>query len=353
MKAVVMAGGQGTRFWPASRRNRPKQFLNILGQRTMLQETMTRLEPLLKPADLYVVCREDYVDDVKTQAPGLSDAQIIAEPLPRNTAACIGLGALRISLSDPEEVMVALPADHRISNVSEFQRALEAAENLARDGWLVTFGIRPTYPATGYGYLERGPRLGEFNGREAFEVVRFVEKPKAEMASEMLTDDRYDWNSGIFIWKTSRILKEIEASMPALYEALTRIKQQPDNVRVARAAFRDLEHVSIDHGVMEKSQRVACLPVDLGWSDVGSWRVVADLLPADEAGNVANSFLVPLDSRGCVVHTSPEKLVALIGVEDLVVVETADAVLVCPKDRAEEVQQVVAELQVRGLEEFL
>ncbi len=353
MKAVIMAGGQGTRFWPASRRGRPKQFLNILGQRTMLQETMARLDPLLGSSDLFVVCPADYVQDVRTQAPGLSDAQVIVEPAPRNTAACIGLAAQKLARRSADDVMVALPADHSIRDVDELHQLLASAETLARDGWLVTFGIRPTFAATGYGYLERGESLGRFGGKEAFRVRRFLEKPDAGKARKLLESGGFDWNSGIFVWKVSRILEEIERSMPDLHEALTEISRDPDDVQRGRRAFERLGPVSVDYGVMEKAERVASFPADLGWSDVGSWPALAELLPKDEQGNVANSFLVGLDSRDCMVHASSGKLVALVGVEDLIVVETPDALLICPRERSEEVQKVVAELHARKLEEYL
>ncbi len=348
-----MAGGQGTRFWPASRQNRPKQFLNILGQRTMLQETMARLEPLLKPSDLYVVCQQEYLEDVRTQAPGLPDEQIIIEPIPRNTAACIGLAASRLARSFSDEVMVALPADHAIQKVDEFHRVLKAAEALAREDWLVTFGIRPSFPSTGYGYLERGPQLGRFAGEMAFEVKRFIEKPDRARAERFVKEGRFDWNSGIFVWKIPAILAEIEKSMPALHASLAEIGSEPANHQAALEAFQRLPSLSIDYGVMEKAERVAAIPADLGWSDVGSWRVLADVLPTDEHGHIANSFLVPLDSSRCVVHSTPGKLVALIGVEDLIVVETPDALLICPRERSEDVQKIVAELKVRKLDEFI
>lgn len=353
MKAVIMAGGRGARFWPASRISRPKQFLNILGQRTMLQETMARLDSLLTSSDLYVVCNQEYVEDVRTQAPGLSARQIIVEPAPRNTAACVGLAATMLADQFPEEVMVALPADHLIQDVNRFHRLLKAAERLAQDDHLVTFGVRPRFAATGYGYLERGEPLGEFGGEQAFEVVRFIEKPDREMAEKLVRQDRFDWNSGIFAWKISTILRTIEQHMPELHECLQQIGSSADQHSEAQEAYTRLPSVSIDVGVMEKAERVAVIPADLGWNDVGSWRVLADILSADEAGNVANSFLVPLDSRRCIVRSSSGKLVALIGVEDLVVVETPDALLVCPRERSEEVRRLVDELSARGLEEFL
>ncbi len=353
MKAVVMAGGKGTRFWPANRSNRPKQFLNILGQRTMLQETMARLEPLLSGEDLYVVCEERYVADVTNQAPGLSTAQIIVEPLARSTAACIGLAALHLEREHPEEVMAVLPADHVIEDKKEFHQVLRAAGELAKQGWLVTFGIQPSFPSTGYGYVERGESLGSFQGREAFRAVRFTEKPNASDARTFYRSGRHDWNSGMFVWRVDEIRRRIALQMPKLDDALEELKDTGDDRQAAHRIFQGLESISIDYGIMEEAPRVATIPCRLGWSDVGNWRSLEGVLQSDDARNVFNCPHVALDSRKCIVHATAGKLVALAGVEDLVVVETPDAVLVCHRDRTEEVKQIVAELEKKKLLEYL
>ncbi len=353
MKAVIMAGGRGTRFWPASRQSRPKQFLNIAGQRTMLQETMARLDPLLSREDLYVVCEQRYLRDVLNQAPGLAQEQVIVEPLARNTAACVGLAAAHLEEKHPDEVMAVLPADHVIEDIAEFHQALRAAEELAQRGWLVTFGIHPTFPSTGYGYVERGESIGSFQGREAFRAVKFTEKPPTATAREFYRSGRHDWNSGMFVWRVDEIRKRIALQMPRLDGVLEDWKDCRDDVEKARRAFSDLESISIDYGIMEDAPRVATIPCRLGWSDVGNWRSLHDVLGDDGDGNVFNCTHVSLDSRNCIVHATAGKLVALAGVENLVVVETPDAVLICHRDRSEDVKEIVSELEKKKLLEYL
>ncbi|MGH9338244.1 MAG: mannose-1-phosphate guanylyltransferase [Acidobacteriota bacterium] len=353
MKAVIMAGGHGTRFWPVSRKNLPKQFLSITGPRSMLQETVSRLHPTLKPADIHIVCAPEFAAQARSQAPELAARQVIVEPAPRNTAACIGLSALHLRRQFPDEVMVALPADHVIQKTEEFRAALESAQHLAREGWLVTFGIEPAYPATGYGYVERGTEIRHFNNKSAYRVTRFTEKPDLETATEFLRNNRHYWNSGIFVWSLQRILDEIQKHMPALHQILLEIHENPDDQERALGLFSRLEKVSIDHGVMEKAEKVAVLPCDLGWSDVGGWSALADVCSGDEDNIISNALHIGLDSRDCIVHASTEKMIALIGVEDLVIVDTPDALLICRRGRTEEVKRAVEELKKRGLEEHL
>ncbi len=353
MKAVIMAGGKGTRFWPASRESRPKQFLNITGQRTMLQQTMARLDPLLKPEDMVIVCAEEFLDNVRVQAPGFDPSRVMLEPLARGTAACIGYAALALRRESPDAVMAVLPADHLVTNVAEFHRVLRAARELAADGWLVTFGIQATHPATGYGYIERGNLIGVVGGRAAYQVRKFEEKPDAERARVLVETGRHEWNSGMFVWSVSAILERIKALMPDLHRALEEIDRDWSNPARHKEIFEPLESVSIDVGVLEGSEKVAVVPCDLGWSDVGNWCSLENILPQDQHGNVANGTYVQIDSRGCIVQTTHGKLVALVGVRDLIVVETPDAVLVCDRERGEEVRRVVEILRERGLNEFL
>ena len=344
MKIVIMAGGRGTRFWPASRSAFPKQFLAITTRRSMLQETVQRLLPRLSASDIYVVCGPDYVDTVREQLPEFSQEQILVEPLARSTAACVGLAARYLKDRHGDAVCAFLPADHAITRVERFHAALQVAERLAHQEWLVTFGIVPDRAATGYGYIERGEFLEKTGGLSAFRVGRFVEKPDLEVAQGYLESGRHFWNSGMFVWQASTILKEIDRSLPRLSTALNTIASDWEDVESARRAFRELDPISIDYGVLERSSRVATVPCDFGWSDVGDWRSVREQLARDPDGNASNTPIAVLDARDCLAYSREGKLIALIGVENLVVVETPDALLICSGDRTQDVKSLVATL---------
>ncbi|MEE8350198.1 MAG: mannose-1-phosphate guanylyltransferase [Acidobacteriota bacterium] len=353
MKAVIMAGGRGTRFWPASREARPKQFLQISESGTMLQETVARLEPLLGWDDIYVVCSERYVADVASQLESLPREQIIVEPLARSTAACAGLAASYIKQRFPEEMLVLLPADHVIRDLDEFHQTLLAGEELGKKGWLVTFGIEPTHPATGYGYMLQGESLGTFGGRPAFQVERFTEKPNRSQAEQFLGEGSYYWNSGMFLFSIEQILSEIELRMPLLDQALARIESNwraPDRMK---EIFSPLESISIDIGIMEKSEKIALLPSNPGWSDVGNWKALEEIQGADSKGISSNTPHVNIDSRDCMLYASGGKLVALVGVENLVVVDTEDALLICSRDRTEEVRKIVDSLHEEDFNDYI
>ena len=336
MKAVIMSGGHGTRFWPASRSHKPKQFLRITGRKTLLQQTFDRLLPFLSRRDIFFVCSPEYARIVHRQIPDLEENQLILEPASKNTAPCIGLAAHYLAKLFPDEVMAVLPADHLIGDIGTFHRALEAAESLARKNWLVTFGIEPTRPATGYGYIEVENDLGFFSGFQAFAVRRFTEKPNLETAREYVRGGQHYWNSGMFVWRTSSILEEIAASQPDLSKVLQEISEE-DPPRANRL-FEGLSSLSIDYAVMEHSSRVAVIPARLQWDDVGDWRALIDHLPGDREGNHSNTDLAPLDTRNCLAYSQEGKLIALLGVENLVVVDTEDALLVCDRERTQEVK---------------
>ncbi len=353
MKFAIMAGGQGTRFWPLSRERHPKQFLAITGTRTMLQETVARLAPLARPEDVYVVCGRQYVELVRNQLPDLGRDQLIVEPVPRNTAPCIGLAALHLRRMVGDAVMAVLPADHSIGRLEEFHEVLRLAGRLAKDGWLVTFGIEPTFPSTGFGYIQRAGMIAGQEGKASFTVAGFVEKPQLERATEFLASGEYYWNSGMFVWTVDTILEQFKRHMPELHEILLGIDADWNNPEKREALFARAPRVSIDFGVMEKAEKVATIPCRLDWSDVGNWRAVEDLLCEDESGIAANTRCVQVGSRDCLVHSTSGKLVALVGAENLIVVETPDVILVCTKDKAEDVKQIVEELRRNGPTEYL
>ena len=350
--AVVMAGGSGTRFWPRSRHRTPKQLLNILGTRTMLAETVARVTPPIMRDRIFVVTAATHADAVRAALPRIAASRIIVEPEGRNTAAAIALAALRLRSRDPKAVMAVLPADHMISDRKAFAGDLALALDVAEQtGALVTLGIRPTYPETGYGYVRAGASLPGSRGRVSW-VEAFIEKPSRARARALLARGGVRWNAGIFAWRVDVIVDALRTHAPAVLEPLEAAlaKRGPTALR---RAYAKVPAVSIDTAVLERAERVAMVQARFPWSDVGSWAAVEPLWRSPHNGrNAVRGKVVGVDSSGCVVD-SPERLVALLGVEGLIVVDTPDALLVCRKDRAQDVRLVVAELRRLGLERYL
>ena len=338
--AVLLAGGGGTRFWPASRRALPKQFLSLGGDAPLLAATRARLGPVVPDERVLVVAGESQADLVRRTLPGLPPENLLLEPVGRNTLPAVALAAAEVARRDPGAVQAVLPTDHVISPEEAYRASLAAAVELAATGRLVTFGIEPTSPATGYGYIERGAALGEYGGWGAYEVDAFHEKPDDETAEEYLATGRFLWNSGMFVWSTAAITTALEEHAPATWSAL----QHATGPALAEA-YASVDPEPVDVGVMERAAARAVVPVDYTWSDVGTWRAVADV--AQEAdGNVllGGGALRALEASGNVVWADEGTLTALVGVDDLVVVRAGDPLLVCPKDRSEEVKRVVEEL---------
>ncbi len=355
--AVLMAGGVGTRFWPRSRSRTPKQVLNIVGEKTMIQATVERVNGLVDASNIMVVTNADQKDLIHQQIPSLQDNNFILEPVGRNTAPCIGLAAIHIVHQDPSGVMVVLPADHLVTNVEEFRTVVQkGARFVFENDGLLTLGIEPHYPATGYGYIQRGEPVQELNGHTVYAVKTFAEKPNYETAVRFIESGDFYWNSGMFIWKAATILKEIEEKLPEIYEGLMEIRAAigtPQYEQTVNDVYERIRGISIDYGVMQSAENVYVIPTDMGWNDVGSWQTVYEISPKDKNENARVSReLIAIDSRGSYVY-APEKLVALVGVNDLVVVDTGDALLICHRDRAQEVRDVVEELKKRGLDEYL
>jgi mannose-1-phosphate guanylyltransferase len=346
-----MAGGSGTRFWPRSRARTPKQLLPIAGRRSLLADTLARIRPLVGSRRTLVVTGAGHATAVRRAARGVPRANVLVEPEGRNTAAAIALAALRLAADSPDAVMIVLPADHAVGDADRFRdtlaRAMTVAETTDR---LVTIGIPPTYPETGYGYIQVGEPLDR-DAEGAHAVVRFLEKPDRERAATLIAGGDVLWNAGIFAWRVERIVAELWRWLPELMTPLEAALRRGTAAALARA-YRRLPAISIDHGVLERADRVAVVRATFPWSDVGSWAAVADLWRDGDAANAVRGNAVVLDSGGCVVDAG-SRLVALVGVHDMIVVDTPDAVLVCPIARAQDVRLIVDELRRRRLGRYL
>ncbi len=356
MYAVIMAGGRGTRFWPKSREKMPKHLLDIFGKKTIIQETVERIGPMIPAKNILIVTGASHSDEVMRQLPHLPEENIIIEPVGRNTAPCIGLAAMYIKKMNPEAVMVVLPSDHYIPDEEAFRRTLAIAAEIAQRGnYLLTIGIKPTSPETGYGYMEQGEPVAVIRGEEILQVRSFREKPGLEQAKSFLQDGGFSWNSGMFIWKVSTILHEINRLLPNLYKGLLKIEDAigTDSEKdVIGEVYQEIDPISIDYGVMEKAGGTLLVKGDFGWSDVGSWNALWKVWDKDENGNAARGRFIGVDSSNSLVY-SPDKLVALVGVEDLVVVETADSILVCKRTGSQDVKKLVDMLEEKNMKEYL
>ena len=352
--ALIMAGGRGERFWPRSRQNMPKQFLSLTDDgKTMIQLTVERILPLVNMEDIFIVTNRSYKDLVREQLPDLPDENILCEPVGKNTAPCIGLGAVHIAKKYGDAVMMVLPSDHLIKYTSLFLNTLsDACEVAEQGGNLVTLGIAPDCPEPGYGYIKFQPE--QTLGR-AFAVERFVEKPDLETAKAYLASEQYLWNSGMFIWKTSTILKNLQTYLPETYRGLYKIGEAigtPMEEQVLEREFQAFEAESIDYGVMEKAKNIYILSGAFGWDDVGSWLAVSRIKRSNELGNVVNGNVVTVDTRNTTIQGS-EKLIAAVGLEDMIVVDSEDALLICEKDHAGDIKKVLENLKICNRTEYL
>ncbi len=352
--ALIMAGGRGERFWPKSRKNMPKQFLSLTDDgKTMIQLTVERISSIVKLEDIYISTNKDYKTLVLKQLPGLPEKNVLCEPVGRNTAPCIGLGAMHIAKKYDDAMMFVLPSDHLIKFNNMFLRTLQDASEVAEKGEnLVTIGIAPDYPETGYGYIKFDPEITE--GR-SYKVDRFVEKPNLEAAKEYLATEEYLWNSGMFVWKISSILKNIQRFMPDTYEALKRIHATigtEQEETVLEKEFYGIQSQSIDYGIMEKAEDIYILPGTFGWDDVGSWLAVERIKKSNEFGNVVNGNIITVNTNNCVIQ-GEKKLIATVGLEDMIIVDTEDATLICAKDHAGDIKKVLENLKICNREEYI
>jgi mannose-1-phosphate guanylyltransferase len=356
--AVIMAGGAGTRLWPLSRKSQPKQALKLIGERTMFQHAVDRLVPLFPMERIFVVASAAIADVLRPQVPGLPEENFILEPAGRDSAPAAGLAAIRLLAEDPEAIMAMVTADHFIVDSEQFRAVLSAAAEVAADGTIVTLGIRPAFPATGYGYVAAGEAQTIVDGFRVYRAAGFTEKPDRATAIRFVEDGRYSWNSGMFIWRADRLMAEYRSQLPDLHNSLVRlakVRGAPDEEDVLRTEWEGIRRISIDYGIMEHAQNVAVIPAELGWSDIGSWASLLDILEGDEAGNVFAAPVAALDTKRTLIRSESGegRLIVAIGLEDLIVVDTPDVLLVCPRSRAEQVREIVRRLESAGALNYL
>lgn len=360
--AVILAGGRGTRFWPRSRTRTPKQLLNIVGGRKMLQQTVERLLAVFPSKRIWAVTNQEQAAEVAKQVPGLARSRILSEPVGRNTAAAIGLAAVHLAHAGKDALMAVLPADHYIAQAARYRRIVLAALQMAARGPnLVVLGIPPTRPETGFGYIERDLQVARFGNLPVYAVKRFTEKPPLPTARKYLASRRYYWNAGMFFWRVSTFLDCLREFLPATHRALMRLAEDIGTrhyARTLRRIYPKLANISVDYAIMEPATRarrgrgVYVIPAGVGWSDIGSWAAVYDLQARKAGENVTAGACFALDAVGNYVW-APKKFAALVGVSDLVVVETEDALLICPRERAQDVGRIVKWLEQRGQKRLL
>ena len=353
---IILAGGTGTRLWPRSRKQMPKQLLDIVAQNTLLQQTFLRVTPLTPPQRVFIITNDTYAPIVREQLPQLPAGNIISEPWGHNTAPCIGLAACYLRHLDPQGIMISVHADHLIDDEEGYRRGLRAAMEAAREGYLTTLGAQPRSAHPGLGYIRRGRLLKQAHGCEIYEIAEFIEKPGAEQAERFLTTGNYCWNIGSFVWQLPVILGEFQKLMPHLYDQLMIIDSAigtSEERLVLQQVWEEVADAAIDTGIMERVKRVAVVPMDIGWTDIGSWATVADILPADSENNVVVGEHIGVNTTGTLLYGTSHRLIATMGLKDMVVVDTDDVLLVCPKDRAQDVKELVAKLRRANKEKYL
>jgi mannose-1-phosphate guanylyltransferase len=358
LHVTIMAGGGGTRFWPRSRTRRPKQFLSLVGDRTLLQQAADRVEALVPPEQTWVITSALHQDDAARQLPLLPAGRIVGEPCGRDTAACIGLGAALIAHQDARAVMMVMPADHVIEPTQEFRRAAHVAEQMAEEhpAALITFGIVPTFPATGYGYIHRSGEVAHRQGIAVYKVEAFKEKPPSELAERFVASGDYFWNSGIFVWKVATILAALKERQPKLHAAVLRIAEAwstPERQRVLTREYEGLERISIDFAVMEHAKEVLVVQAPYRWDDVGSWLALERMHPQDAHENTILATHSGISTTGCVIVGDPGKLITTIGVSNLLIIQDGDATLVADRREESTVKALVEQMKKKGLESYL
>jgi mannose-1-phosphate guanylyltransferase len=353
--AVIMAGGSGTRLWPLSRRDYPKQALKLVGDKTMFQYAVERISTTFPYERILVVTIPKHAEILQEQYPEIPAENFILEPEGRGTASAIGLVSIHLLQRDPEACMVILTADHYITKVDHFCDVLIAAGTIAHNGKLVTLGIQPSSPSTGFGYIQQGEKVSEQDGLSVYEVMQFIEKPNLEKAQQMLKSGNFSWNSGMFVWKASQILSEFEHQMPDFFAQLMQVNNvllTPEYITVLNHIWPLVAKNTIDYGIMEGAKNTVVIPVDIGWTDIGSWGSLIDLLPADQENNIYLGSHISIDTKNTLSFGN-KRLIATMGVENLVIIDTDDVVMVCSREREQDVKALVEQLQKENQSQYI
>jgi len=356
MYAAIIAGGSGTRLWPSSRQEKPKQFQVLYGESTLLQETTRRLEPLIRQEDIYVIANASHEAVVREQLPWLPAGNYVGEPVGKDTAPAVGVIAALIAHRDPEAVILVSPADHVILREKMFRRLLEVAGQVASEGPnVVTIGIKPTHAATGYGYIQMAETKRDFEDIEVFDALSFKEKPDEKTAEEYVASWHYVWNSGMFIWRAKTILDLFRTHSPEIHKHLVRYSAAigtPDEAKVFEQIYDAFPRISVDYAILEQAENVFVIPASIGWNDLGSWTSLHEIMDSDEQGNVIVGDHVGLDTHNCLIH-SRDRLIATIGLDNMIVVDAGDAVLVLPQGRSQDIKALLEELKKEGKGKYL
>lgn len=349
--AIILAGGRGERFWPKSTRRNPKQFIPIIGETSMISTTCKRIFPMLKEDNIFIVAPKDLQDSILKTLPWMRGKNILKEPMGKNTALAIGYAAVSIERYDKDGIMIVLPADHFIPDEKKFLNTLKVAIDVAKKGYLVTFGIVPLRPETGYGYIEVNAEVIETGKTLVYRSNAFKEKPNLRLAQRFVKSGKYLWNSGMFVWKISTIMDAFAQYMPELYERLEKFRRSP-TPEVLNRIYKALPHISIDYGIMERAKNVAVVRADFMWDDVGSWLALERMKKKDKNGNIIDGGFIGTDTKDSII-LSDSGLIATIGVDNLIIVRTKNTTLVCKKSMAQEVRKIVSLLGTNGLEKYL
>ncbi|MDZ7798188.1 MAG: sugar phosphate nucleotidyltransferase [Patescibacteria group bacterium] len=358
MKVIILAGGGGTRLWPVSRKKSPKQSQKILGQETLLQKTFKRLKKGLNLNSIYISTGQDYYQEVKKQIPALKKSQYILEPQAKNTAAAIGLAACILHKKNPEEIMVMANADHYIDKEAEYIRVLKTAEKAVQKypNQTVLIGLKPEYPETGYGYIKFSSLKDKIGKYKIYQGDRFVEKPDHKKAKQYIKKGHYLWNPAMFCWRVEHLLNLFKKHLPAHYQSLMKIQKARGTKKeksTLEKEFKKMKNISIDFGLMEKIKKMLVIPASFGWIDVGSWRSVKEILSKNPGENVIRGNHIGVDTKGTMVYNLSQQLIATAGVEDMIIINTSDAILVCPLDQAQKVKKIVARLKKQNKNKYL
>lgn len=357
MYAAIIAGGSGTRLWPKSRQNRPKQFQSLYSDNTMLQDAISRLEPLIPRENIFIIANQSHESIIMEQLPWLKPGNFVGEPVGKDTAPAVGVISTLIHNNDPDAIILVSPADHVILKEKAFRRYLEVAEQIASEGPnVVTIGIKPTAPETGYGYIQMSENHRHVDDVDVHEVISFKEKPDAKTAEDYIASWHYVWNSGMFIWSAKTVLDMFRDHAPDIYKLLMRYDSaigKPEESKVFEQVYESFPRISVDYAILEHAKSIFVIPASIGWSDLGSWASLHEVKEPDEDGNVVVGEHIGLDTHNCLIHSEPGKLITTIGIDNLIIVDAGDALLILPQGRSQDIKTLLEEMKKEGKARYL